>query len=244
MPHQKKFYLKDIQDKIDNPYVTYSSNFLDQKEQALLEPILRKSKRDYFFDGGYDDSQRKILVLPSIFDNLEDFQVPIVSIVFQKPCELQHRNVLGTVLSLGLNRDVIGDIAIFDDIVQIVVKESLAEYISFNLTNINHYPIKAEILPYSEIIPYSTPYDLETVTTSSNRLDAVVAAIFRTSRKKAVRFIKEGLVMFNHLPIKKYTDSVKEGDTLSFKGKGKVEVTGFGTNTRKKKLRIYFKRFK
>lgn len=238
-----KFNLFNIQSKLDNLYLDYTSNFLDESEQALLLPSLIRSKRDFSFDGGYSEAQRKILHLPAVY-NSNEVRPPISAIVFKKPCELTHRNVLGTLMSLGINRDVIGDIAIWDDTVQIIVLERMQEYILNNLNFINNHPIFPEIRSYDEIIPYSVPYELETTTVSSNRLDGVVASIFKTSRKKATSFIKEGFVLHNHLPIQKMTNQVEVGDTLSMKGKGKVKISDFRGKTKKGKLRINFKRYK
>ena len=244
MPKQKKLYLNDIQDKLKNPYLTYFSNFYDEKEQALLKPILNKSKRIYKFDGGYPEAQRKMLILYSEFDDKEFVEPPMSALVFKKPCELTHRNVLGTILSLGVNRDTIGDITIFDDFVQIIIQKHLGEYFLSNFRYINNHRVEPDLFEYHDIIPYSFKFDLETCTASSNRLDAVIASIFKTSRKKAIEFIKQGLILHNHLPLKKYTSPVEVNDTLSMRGKGKVKITSFGSKTKKGRIRINYKKYK
>ncbi len=243
MPKQKRLYLKDIQDKLDNPFINYSSNFLDEKEQALLLPILKKSKRKYRFEGGYPEALRKILIIESENNNYP-ITPPISSLLFKKPTELTHRNVLGTLMSLGVNRDTIGDISIWDDMVQVIILDRLSEYFKMNFNYINNFPIEPELLSYNEIIPYSFEFELETTTASSNRLDAIIASIFKTSRKKAIEFVRQGLVLYNHLPLKKFTNPASIGDTLSMKGRGKVKITSFGSNTKKGRIRINFKRYR
>lgn len=234
---------KDIKNALRRPLSPFISDFLDESEQALAENILKKTKREFRFDGGYEDALRKVLIIAPEDIPIEQIEVPISGIVFKKPpTELSHRNVLGSIMSLGISRDTVGDIAIWDDLIQVVVIDRLKEYLFNNFRFVNNNTIEPEILDYPSILPFKAKYSIETGTAASSRLDAVCAAVFKTSRKKVTEYIKKGQILLNHLPETKITTLVKDGDTISMRGEGKVKINEFSGLTKKKRLRFsYFK---
>ncbi len=222
----------------------YVSDFLDENEQAQALELLKRTSRSYRFDGGYDQAQRKILIIAPEGENVDDYESPLVSIVFKKPCDLNHRNVLGTLMSLGVERDTVGDIAIWKETVQVVILERLAEFFinNFNFINgIRIYPVEHG---YESIIPFVPEFDEESVTAASNRIDAVAAGIFKTSRKKVLDLIHQERLSVNHLGVAKVTAPVSEGDILVLRGKGKVKIKDFGGKTKKGRIRVNFLRYK
>lgn len=232
-----------IKDALNRPLKTFISDFLDENEQEVAKRLLNKTKREYRFDGGYEEAIRKILIIAPENRSLDNIKAPISAITFKKPGELSHRNVLGTFMSLGVERDTIGDIAIWDDLIQVVVLKRLSEYFLNNLEFINNSRIYPEAYSYNEIIPFELKYELENATAASNRLDAICASIFKTSRSKAAEAINKGFILLNHIPENKITTLVKEGDYISMKGKGKTEMLEFNGKSRKGRVRFSYKRY-
>lgn len=235
--------LLEVEDHLKNPYIPYTSDFLDERLQVLLERRLKLSGREYLFDGGYPEAVRKILILKR--ENASDGDTPpIAALIFEKPCKLSHRNVLGTLISLGVDRDVIGDISIWEDKIQIIVHERMLEYLKNNFTHINGRRIKVKTLPYPEIIPFEPEFDEYASTLASNRLDAAVSRIFGISRDKAARAIRQGLITHNYLPAEKVSTEVRVGDKISMRKKGKAEISEIGGYTKKGRLRFKYLKYK
>lgn len=238
-----KAYL-EVKDALRRPNVLYTSDFLDEREQGKIESLLRNINREYRFFGGYEEADRKVLVIAPEYEELSDYDFPICSITFDKNFDVEHRNILGTFMSLGVSRDTVGDIAIFEDQVQIVVLERMANYFLENLRFINNHPIEPEYHYLTDIIPYNPPYDIEVSTAASNRIDAIVASAFKMSRKKALELLKQNLILHNHNPVSKITVSVKEGDTISVRKKGKIRISSLGGLTKKGRLRFEYFRYR
>lgn len=235
--------LLEVKDALRRPNKVYTSDFLDEREQGLVQKTLLKSGRDFAFFGGYDEADRKILVIAPENETILDQDIPICSITFNKDFHIEHRNILGTLMSLGVSRDTIGDIAIWEDKVQIVILERMADYFLNNFGMVNHHYIEPEYHYYSEIIPYNPPFEVESSTAASNRIDAIIASAFKMSRKKANELLKQNQVLHNHNPVEKITVSVKEEDTISVRGKGKVRISHLGGLTRKGRIRFEYLRF-
>ena len=118
------------------------TKFLDETELHELLTLI-KNNYEYVIEGGYDNSERnRVIISPYEDVNLDDFEISILKIEYpQKFIKINHRNVLGTIMSLGINRNTIGDIIITDtetsSIYVIVVKEMVA-YLQNYLTSINN----------------------------------------------------------------------------------------------------------
>lgn len=235
--------LLEVKDALRRPQKVYTSDFLDEREQGLVLQTLKRSGREFGFFGGYDEAERKILVIAPEGELIEDQEIPICSITFNKDFHLEHRNILGTLMSLGVSRDTIGDIAIWDNETQIVILERMADYFLSSFRMINHHSIEPEYHYYTDIIPYNPPFEIETSTAASNRIDAIVASAFKMSRKKANELLKQNQVLHNHNPVEKITISVKEDDTISVRGKGKVRISHLGGLTRKGRIRFEYLRY-
>ncbi len=91
--------------------------------------------------GGYDDAERCIAVcLPDYMhaepeseeQHLEELLSVIRVSTPKGGRKLTHRDYLGSVLSLGITRDVIGDILVREDGADIVVIAEIADFIDIN----------------------------------------------------------------------------------------------------------------
>lgn len=243
MQNKDNLLIKSISDKIFDFDSFYESNFLDENEQSKLLPILKKSKRNYILAGGFEEAQRKILVLFPSYMEKDYIDIPIGAIVFQNDGTLTPRDVLGSLMALGLKREVIGDISIWPEKVQVIIIENLKEYFLNNLNKIKKTNIDPKYKSFKEIVPYVQPFENKSCVVSSNRLDAIVASIFNVSRKNSIEAIKGDLVLHNHLPVSKLTSEVKAEDTISFRGKGKIKILNLDNYTKKGRLRINYKKF-
>lgn len=202
------------------------TGFLSEEEQAQLEPVLKKSAVEYCFDGGIRNAQRKMLaVFTAGAEPYLDFPYRILHIKmsgFDAPPT--HRELLGSLLGLGVTRDVIGDIVIAGNDVYAAVCRNMAEYFCEQLTRIGKKPCQTQLLPQDCTVQYEQRFIQMNILVSSNRLDCFVASITNTSRQKSVEYIKSGNVFINAAEVTDVTKHLSAGDKLTIRRYGKYLI--------------------
>ena len=155
---------------------------------------------------------------------------------------LTHRDFLGSVIGLGIERTKLGDIIVRDNEGYIFVSESISEYILENLSKVKHTNVRVEkCLDIPEAV--APKFAEESIIVSSNRLDAIIARVYKLSRDLAVRYISEGKVFLSGRQMTENAKQLKSGDTVSVRGKGKFIFEGEGGSTKKDKLYIKIKKY-
>ncbi|MBQ3022674.1 MAG: RNA-binding protein [Clostridia bacterium] len=200
---------------------------LSKREQFLpLKPVLF---------GGYDDAERKMVAF--VPEDIEpDFPICVVKISSPRIKSLSHRDFLGSILALGIKREKCGDIIIKEDEAYGFFSEDIASYVSNNLTKIGREGVKTQIVEPSQIeLPEKSFREIKG-TVSSLRLDSVIALFAGCGRTKASEIISGGLVFVGGIQAAKNDLHLKDGDTISLRGKGKATLSVGGTS---KKDRIF-----
>lgn len=225
-----------------------NTNFLDPYIASICSQIL---KNDFCYEnftvtGGYEDAERKIItVYPDYLDKAyEDIPLKVIKIDdLPKRKQFNHREVLGSILGLGLRREKIGDIIVHNDILQIVVLDEICSFIELNMTRIGRYKVSAYIDGLENIVPKEDKFNIITDTVKSLRLDSVSAAGFKESRTQTIGDIKKDKLKVNHIPIPIPSYNVKEGDLISYRGKGRIILDKVLGKTKKDRLKISIKKF-
>ena len=197
------------------------------------------------FYGGYEDAERVILInMPDYFDLERDN--PLCIIRAEKAPgsrELTHRDYLGSLLGLGLKRDMIGDIIVRDDGADIIVMEDIADFILMNYYKAGRTNLSVSRLPITELILQAHKKTTITDTVASLRLDSVIASAFGLSRGRAAEAITHGIVFVNNMEVIKTDYQVAEGDKLTLRGKGKAVLADVGGRSRKDRQYITIERY-
>ncbi len=220
-----------------------SFGFLNPVEQSLAAGIFRRENFfAYSFWGGYEAATRKCLVVGN------EYEVPRAELAFLKVCpdkfnNVEHRDYMGAVLGLGIDRRIIGDIIELDDkcaYITVYDKNGMADYITKNLTKVGRATVKitaASSVP--EFIPCFE--ELQTIVTSL-RADCVAAAIMNSSRSEAQSIFRtEGIFVNNCLA--QPSLEIASDDEFSVRGYGKYKFCGVVGQTRKDRLRIKLKKY-
>lgn len=251
MTEDEKLLLNRIKDLAEATYTQnrYSfSQFLTVEEQTLIYSIRNELKHvDYDFFGGFEGSERQVMRFGSEDSLGYDMPYPIAVLLIEPLMDkfsedLSHRDFLGTLMGLGLKRNVIGDIVVKDKKAYVMCLEDVKEYIQKEITRIRHTSVKI-----SEVT--SSVNDLERkcedfeVLVSSNRFDAIVAAICKLSRGKSVELFQTGKVILNGKICESQSISLKPGNIFSVRGYGKFIFDGEGNHTRKDRVYIKLKRY-
>lgn len=137
--------------------------------------------------------------------------------------EMTHRDVLGSLLGLGLDRRNVGDIFLSDNVAYLFCAEHLAPFITENLTRVGRTDVDcAECEPDPELLrPHLTERD---AVCASRRADAVVCGVFRLSRSEGSALIARGLVQRNGEILQSTSAEVADGDVISVRGQGRFRV--------------------
>lgn len=254
---QKLFYAKlDDLEKRSRGGVVCHSSFMTPSETFKAEKYFEaKGNRDKIcFFGGYFAAQRKqIFLLPeylsfsvdemNIFDMIDsDFDEAIVAL---KICgsgfrTLSHRDYLGSILALGIEREKLGDICITDNHSAIVFCSSeVADFLLYELSTIGNDKVKVEKISVDKNMDSMQKYQSFTDTVASERLDCVVASLFNLSREKAQNLIKGGFVEFNYETASKSDSKVEKDDIISARGYGKFIIRDISQATKKGRLRLF-----
>ncbi|MCR5322567.1 MAG: hypothetical protein K6E85_04790 [Lachnospiraceae bacterium] len=151
--------------------------------------------------------------------------------------DLTHRDFLGSLVGLGIEREKTGDIIICDNTAYAFVCRDIAEFVVENLEYVKHTHVKASVC---NELPEAVKPRLERrqVIVSSNRIDAVISKLYNLSREQSLKLVSEGRVFVNGAEIQSNSKPLKEGDTVSVRGFGKWIFRGESGKTRKDRLYV------
>ena len=215
----------------------YFTGFLSPADREMLA-IAFKGENVSFY-GGFQDAERCIMGFNA---ETEDFPLCVMKSEGDFE-EISHRDFLGSLMSLGITRENIGDIVKKDDCCYIFLLSKMADYISENFSSVRKSNVKNEIYAAGSIV-VEKEFENVKKSVASLRADAVIAAMFNLSRTDAAEAIKRGLVTLNYRELEATDKRLDEGDTLSLKGKGKAIIEKVGDFTKKGRLFIEIKKYK
>ncbi len=221
-------------------YYTFT-DFLGLAEQAALAEIdgkIRSVSQTRF--GGIDGAERFIVRFGDEREIGYDQPFPIryirVAPVSQKFAEkLSHRDVLGSLMGLGIERDKLGDIILKDNEAYLIAHEDIAPYIVNGLTKVRRTDVRTVLV---DEMPTDVCYHTEEriVQIASERLDAIIAKLYKLSREEAQNLFHRGLVYVGgrECPTVSYTP--KPEDKVTVRGYGRFVYLGYSSLSKKGKL--------
>ncbi|MCT1925598.1 YlmH family RNA-binding protein [Staphylococcus pasteuri] len=223
-------------------YAPVLTNFLDPRGQYILEVIVG-SYEDLVvhFNGGPQAERQRALITPSYYEpNESDFDLTLIEIDYpQKFVTIQHQHVLGTLLSLGIDRNQLGDIMVGERI-QFVLTKALESFIMLEFTKIKGATIKLNSIPLKDMIQSEENWKIHSSTVSALRLDVVLKEMIHKSRSIAKQLIEKKRVKVNHTIIDSPDFQLEMNDLLSIQGFGRAQMTDIGGRTKKDKIHITY----
>jgi len=221
------------------------SEFLDPHQANLAERFLTSMDTcEYRLFGGFPGAERVIAVFYPDFmndDERDEYNETVLKLLEVKPNasgSFSHRDYLGALMALGIRREVTGDIIVEAEKCSIIVLNDISSYIASNLLKVGNTGVKLTILDILDLsTPESKAAEIRT-TVAALRLDSICAPAFGISRSKAAEYIKAGRVNLNWEITQNPDKLVREGDTISLKGKGRAILEKTGGKTRKDRLAI------
>ncbi len=261
MPDNKddKLLLASLEDRFrqcENKYYPINSDFLDLNQQSLAENSFHMRTSAYCFWGGYAGAERKVMIFLPEYIDVEaarqnyaetDPEADPLLLLRATPtardAALSHRDYLGALMGLGVRRSKIGDIIVDKAGADIVILRELADYLLLNYLKVGRYALHTEILPVREI-RYTQPVtEDKQLNVASLRLDTVSAGSFGCSRSRAVAAAASGLLFVNGRQIVKPDFLLDAGDTLVWRGKGRIDIVEIGNKTHKGRIWLMISRY-
>lgn len=237
--------MRKLMDKIEialNKSLVQVTDFLDPYERRLSQSILNRFMDiEYEEVGGLEEAERKIIVIHPPYIPIEGTDYIAALSIESKDEDLSHRDFLGGILNLGINRSKVGDILIHEGSAQAMVKRKVADYILTNLTRIGKQKVTVSEIPLTSLKEAQVEYSIKRTTLSSLRLDVLISGALNLSRSDSQRLVTTGRVKVNWEPIDKISKDVKEGDIISVKGFGRFILSSIEGTSKKGRIKAELK---
>ena len=216
--------------------------FLNEREFSYCKSYLSKEHIKHSFFGGYDNAEKVfIAILPDWADEEVDYPFCTLKFTYKKEYRLSHRDFLGSLMALGIERDKVGDILVCEGVCYAFVAESVKKYCLENITKVGS--VGVDVCITNEKVIALREFEEVSKTIASSRADCVVGAICNLSREKAKEFILSGNLIVNHIVCESVTKEIKSGDSLSVRKHGKFIVISIDEKTKKGRLKLSLKKY-
>ena len=223
----------------------YFTDFLSQAE--VSDVAQRFSPSDVTLFGGAEGTERMI----ARFGNASElgYEVPFpIALLLVTPLnskfadELTHRDILGALMNLGIERDIVGDIIIRGKNTYVFVVERMASVIESELCRVKHTTVRVDRITEApeDIKPR---FERSNLIVSSLRLDLIVSKVYHLSRQAAKDLFTDGNIFLNARLCTSPATPVKDGDIMSVRGFGKFIFRSVNHETKKGNLSVSIDRY-
>ncbi len=230
------------------------TDFLSDREKAIVlwEASSFGAGDNVLAFGGYEDAERTVIgFFPEYYfysekDELfSEFPITALSIECSGFKVHTHRDFLGSILGLGLERTVIGDIIVGENgyNATVFVHSKAADFILENLRLVGRDGVKVRALTSVTSLEIKRNFEIIKGTCASMRVDAIISEIFNISRDKAQKLVSDGYVTVNHEEILDKSKALSLGDIFTVRGFGKFRVSEIGDVNRRGRTRFEIQKY-
>lgn len=218
--------------------------FLDRRQALLARAAAERSGSRWMIWGGYPEAERVLFgAFPFYAEpSAEDFPLAAVTVRYRSGAVLSHRDLLGSLMALGVERDVLGDLLLENGRAVFFTKAELLPYFLQQLTQVGGEGVRVES-GFTDPLPAGSGFAPLSDTVASPRLDAVVAALCHCGRSTASELISRGAVNLNYTECLSSSHDVEEEDILTVRGKGKFIIDQIGPLTKKGRLALRARKY-
>lgn len=219
------------------------TGFLSMAEQDVFYGMIPEIKGiDYKLYGGREGCERQMLRFGSENSLGYEEEFPIVCLSVRPLIEkfadkVTHRDFLGSIMNLGIDRSTIGDIFIDGKSAYVFCTDKIASYIVENLDKVKHTNVRCAIVDAMDELPVKEPEEMH-FTVASERADGVIAKIYNLSRNQSLLLFRERKIYVNGRLNENNSYTMKSGDMVSVRGYGRFVYYGTGHETKKGKWSV------
>lgn len=227
---------------VEQEYRWKLTDFLDPRQQKIVQQLVGNNDEvNVGFWGGQAEVERKrALLYPDYMTpSTEDYQVSAFELHYpSKFVTIDHPQILGSLMSIGMKRDKFGDILSSDQQFQMMLSKEVTDYVLVNFQSVGKAKVELKPLPEERVIKQVKNLEEMFVTVSSMRLDTVISEAFQLSRSKVKAAIVSGSLKVNWKIVDDPSFPLTEGDVLSMRGQGRCEIVEMDGTTKKGKHRL------
>ncbi len=248
--------IRDLLLRAEKGEVAYTP-FLTPREQRLVQQTFSYTRDALLLAGGYESAERKrVYALPDYVLEQEDvvrgellsdtFEASLVALLVKGSGyrELYHRDYLGAVLNLGVERDAIGDLCVMSKNEAVLFCDrTIADFLKAELSRVANDAVSPEVITLPQGFDGGREFMPVSDTVASPRADAVVAALTNLSRERAQALFRAGLVEIDYEPVEKYDRNVDADAVIVVRGYGKFIVRSLSDKTKKGRFRLLADRY-
>lgn len=219
----------------------FGKNFYTPNVWAWFEKNLSSNDVRIESNGLFEDAERRMISFNNIYDN--PFPMKLIKVEnTSKFTNLTHRDFLGGILSLGIERNKIGDLLVDNNRCYVPVHEEIESFILYNIDKISKVVCNVEVIDNFELLP-KINFKEEIILISSLRVDGVVSKIANVSRSKAQAMIEQGLVLVNYVKIRDKSYELKGEERITVRGFGKFIIGNSIGNSKSGRIKIIIKKY-
>ncbi|EIT85011.1 hypothetical protein A374_11955 [Fictibacillus macauensis ZFHKF-1] len=230
--------------EVEERFSVKLTDFLDPREQDIATSIIGKdADSSLSFWGGSSHSERRRALIHHAYlePKPSDFELSVFEIQYPtKFSSLEHRDVLGALMNIGVKRSKFGDIVHSQDRLQVTVANEIKDFIAMNVTKIGRTSVTLQLVEEGAYLHPEERYVEKAGTVSSLRLDVMIAEVYGLSRSKAAPFITSSKVKVNWRKVEDPSFPLQQGDYISLRGFGRSKLLHVGDKTKKDKWRITY----
>ncbi len=249
--NEEKIILSKVYDKYIDAYKYYEVTYTDFLNPIIISKLYSILKNDndidMFLEGGFKNAERNIIVFANnnLYENSYKTNVTACKILYNERFSksLKHKDFLGSLLGLGLKREKIGDIKLFQNYAIAVINEDILSYIKNNLEYVGKTKVKVESVQLdliNELLETNNSKE-QTITVSSVRIDAIIATTYNLSRSNAQKLIKSEKVFLNWSVVNSTSRELKINDVVTVRGSGRFKIMEYVGTSKKGKYIINIK---
>ena len=240
--------LIDLSKQADIKGIVTFSGFLNLNEQNIYHTVQNQFYTKTKLFGGYDSAERQMVAfIPDALYYEYDYPIKCIRITPKYPKfaeKLTHRDVLGALMNLGIERNRLGDILCFEEEYYVFCEEGIIAFILAELGKIRHTMVDLkEECEYAHLqanISLEEKFDM----IASNRIDCIVAKAFHLSRSESAELLASEKVFINGKCITNCNQSCDNGAIVSVRGKARFIFEDCNTISKKGKIRVKFSFYK
>lgn len=233
--------IKDLADRCYKNSMYTFTDFLSMADISAFYQIEREVNFvNFSMWGGTEDAERKVLRFGSMeqLGYEEDYPVTALQIkplIAKFSDNLSHRDILGALMNLGIERSVLGDIYLNGNVAYVFCLDNIAEYICDNLSKVKHTSVMCSVI---DNVPelFGGEKVEKTIQIQSERIDAIISKVYNLSRSQSIPLFPEKKIFVNGRQCENNSYSCKAGDVITVRGLGRFDYIGVGGVSKKGKL--------
>ncbi len=233
-------WLLDLAQTAQKRRCVQHSRFLDPRQQLAAQTLLTAAGEPFLLWGGFEGAERRIAFLLPERGEYDPGESDVIALLEAKTATqgLTHRDYLGALMGLKLERELIGDILVEEKGAQFFVCREMVPFLLDNFSGAGRARLNLTELPLSDLRAAGQEPESRRATVSSLRLDCLAAAAFRLSRSDATEAIQSGRLLLDGLPCDKPDRLLEEGRMLTLRGRGRVRLERVEGLSRKDRVQV------